>query len=121
MVKKGKTPVLTPEETRQLLDSIDTRTLVGLRDRALIGLLTYSFSRVSAAVTMRVQDCSVQGRRSWVRLHEKGSEVHEVPCHHTLDQFLEEYIKAAGIGDDAKGFLFRSARTEAAPRSRGDR
>ena len=38
-VKRGKTPVLTPDEARKLLDSIDVTTLVGLRDRALIGLM----------------------------------------------------------------------------------
>lgn len=36
VIKRGKTPVLTSEEARQLLDSIDTSTVVGLRDRALI-------------------------------------------------------------------------------------
>ena len=44
VVRKGKTPVLTAEETRQLLDAIDTRTIVGLRDRALIGVMVYSFA-----------------------------------------------------------------------------
>ena len=49
VVKTGKTPVLTAGETRGLLDAIDTGTLVGLRDRAVIGLMVYSFARVSAA------------------------------------------------------------------------
>jgi site-specific recombinase XerD len=37
VVKSGKTPVLSPEEARALIDSIDITTLSGLRDRALIG------------------------------------------------------------------------------------
>src|SRR5205814_7571576 len=49
VVKKGKTPVLTAAEARQLLDSIGANTLIGLRDRALIALMCYSFARVSAA------------------------------------------------------------------------
>jgi integrase len=48
--------VLTPDEARKLLDSIDVTTAVGLRDRALIGMMAYSFARVSAAVAMRVED-----------------------------------------------------------------
>jgi site-specific recombinase XerD len=56
VVKRGKTPVLTADQARQLLDSIDVSTIVGLRDRALIGLMVYSFARVSAAVGMRVED-----------------------------------------------------------------
>ena len=39
VVKRGKTPVLTAEEARQLLDSIDVSTTIGLRDRALIGVM----------------------------------------------------------------------------------
>jgi site-specific recombinase XerD len=42
VVKKGKTPVLSAEETRNLLDAIDTSKMAGLRDRALIGLMVFS-------------------------------------------------------------------------------
>ena len=79
-VKKGKTPVLGADEARALLDAIDTATLIGLRDRALIGLMVYTFARVGAAAGMRVEDVYVQGRRTWVRLHEKGGKRHEMPC-----------------------------------------
>jgi integrase len=58
---------------------------------------------------MKVGDYFVQGRRRWVRLHEKGGKEHDVPCHHSLDQFLDEYIAAAGIADDIDGYLFRTA------------
>src|SRR5271166_2030220 len=70
VVKRGNTPVLTPAEARQLLDSIDVTTLVGLRDRALIGLMAYSFARVGAAVAMRVEDYYPEGKRWRVRREE---------------------------------------------------
>ena len=85
VVNKGKTPVLLGEEARVLLDSIKTDTLVGLRDRALIALLVYTFARVSAAVQMNGEDVYVQGKRLWVRLHEKGGKEHTLPCHHELE------------------------------------
>ena len=107
-VKKGKTPVLSAEEARTLLDSIDTSTAIGLRDRALIGLMVYTFARVGAAIKMRVEDVYIQGRRTWVRLHEKGGKQHEMPCHHNLEAWLHEYIEGAQLGD-TKGYLFRSA------------
>jgi integrase/recombinase XerD len=109
VVKKGKTPVLTAAEARQLLDSIETDTLIGLRDRALIAVMCYSFARVSATVAMNVEDYYQQGRRSWFRLHEKGGKFHEVPVHHTAEEYLDAYIAAGGISDDRKGPLFRSA------------
>ena len=108
--KRGKTPVLQADEARVLLDSIDITSLPGLRDRALIGLMVYTFARVGAAISMRVEDFYVQGRRGWVRLHEKGGKEHEMPTHHNLDRYLEEYIAAAAIGEDRKGSLFRTAR-----------
>jgi site-specific recombinase XerD len=110
VVKRGKTPVLTSDQARALLDSIDTSTLVGLLDRALIGVMTYAFARIGAVVAMRVEDYFANGKRWWVRLHEKGGKRHEMPAHHKLEAFLDEYIKAAGIGDHGKSPLFRSAR-----------
>lgn len=107
-VKKGKTPVLTAEEARTLLDAIDTGTPAGLRDRALIALMVYTFARVGAAVQMRVQDVFVQGRRTWIRLHEKGGKEHEMPCHHSLEEYLHAYIEGAGLVGDPKGYLFRT-------------
>ena len=56
VVRRGKTPVLTEEQARRLIESIDTSTLVGLRDRALIGVMTYAFARIGAVVAMRVED-----------------------------------------------------------------
>src|SRR5579862_9039842 len=85
VVKKGKTPVLTADEARILLDSIDTSTVMGLRDRLLIALMAYTFARVGAALQMRVEDYFIQGRRGRVRLHEKGGKEHEVPAHHNLE------------------------------------
>jgi integrase/recombinase XerD len=109
VVRKGKTPYLASDEARALLDSIETTTLVGLRDRALIATMTYTFARVSAAIGMKVRDYYVLGRRSRVRLHEKGGKEHEVPCHHNLEKYLDEYIGAAGLAGDSDGPLFRTA------------
>ena len=108
--RRGKTPVLQADEARTLLDSIDTSSLPGLRDRALIGLMVYTFARVGAAISMRVEDFYVQGRRGWVRLHEKGGKEHEMPTHHNLDRYLEEYIRVAGIVEARKEPLFRTTR-----------
>jgi site-specific recombinase XerD len=107
-VRRGKTPVLEPSEARALLDAIDVSTIAGLRDRALIGLMVYSFARIGAALGMKVEDVYIQRRRLWVRLHEKGGKRHEMPCHHNLETYLHAYIEAAGLGGDLKGPLFRT-------------
>ncbi|MDR3440584.1 tyrosine-type recombinase/integrase [Telmatospirillum sp.] len=108
VVRVGKTPVLEPTEARALLDSIDATAPAGLRDRALIALMVYSFARIGAALAMKVEDVFTQNRRLWVRLHEKGGKDHAMPCHHTLEQALAAYVEGAGLGDDPKGPLFRT-------------
>lgn len=112
VVKRGKTPVLSAEEARRLLDSLPI-TLIGLRDRALIAVMLYSFARVSAVVNMKVKDYYQNGRRCWIRLREKGGKQHEVPAHHNAEAYLDEYLNAAELEKD--GWLFpsydRKART----------
>jgi len=106
--RTGKTPVLSPQEARQLLDSIPMDSIIGLRDRALIALMTYSFARIGAAIGMEVRDLFVQNRRLWVRLHEKGGKRHEMPCHHSLEQYLDAYLNAGGLRDHPRRPLFRT-------------
>jgi site-specific recombinase XerD len=107
-VTAGKTPVLSPEEARTLIDSIEVTTVVGLRDRALIALMVFSFARIGAALGMKVEDLYTQNLRVWVRLREKGGKAHAMPCHHNLETYLTVYIEGAGLDTDPKGPLFRT-------------
>jgi len=106
--KRGKTPVLAPEEARAILDAIDVSTPSGLRDRALIGLMVYAFARVGAALAMKVDDLFVRNHRLWVRVHENGGKRHELPCHHNLEAYLHAYVDGCGLVGDSKGALFRT-------------
>lgn len=107
--KKGKTPILDEDGMRQLMDSIDTNDVIGLRDRALIALMFYSFGRVSAVLGMNVKDYYPRGKRSFIGLHEKGGKYHEVPVHHKAEEYLDAYIEAAGISGEKDTPLFRSS------------
>jgi site-specific recombinase XerD len=106
--RRGKTPILDAKQAGGLLASIPEDNIAGLRDRALIGLMTYSFARIGAALGMSVRDVFRERNQLMVRLKEKGGKRHEMPCHHRLDEYLSLYIEAAGIGTDATGPLFRS-------------
>src|SRR5579863_1788213 len=88
---------------------MDISTVVGLRDRALIAVMTYTFARVGAVVALAVEDYFPQKKRWWLRLREKNGKLNEMPCHHTLEEYLDAYIEVAGIDGDRKGPLFRSA------------
>jgi integrase len=109
VVRKGRTPVLAAGEAQALIRHIDASTLVGRRDRALIGVMLYGLARVGAAVGMRVGDFERRGLRWWVVLSEKGGRVHELPAHHNLEAWLIEYVEAAGIAGAPRSPLFRAA------------
>jgi site-specific recombinase XerD len=106
--RAARQDAVDPAEARQLIDAIDTTIVIGLRDRALIGLMVYSFARIGAAIGMRVEDVYSQNRRLWVRLHEKGGKQHAMPCHHNLETYLHEYLAGAGLANDPKAFLFQT-------------
>ena len=115
VVKKGKTPVLAPSQARQLLDGIPIMAaesgspcVTGLRDRALIGVMVYTFARVSAVVAMNVEDYWRNGKRWFIRMHEKNGKHHEVVAHHNAEAYLDAYLYAAGIADQHHSPLFRT-------------
>ena len=79
------------------------------RATALIASMFFTFARVGAVIAMSVEDYYPQGKRYWLRFHEKGGKEHEMPAHHTLEEFLDSYIQAAGIANERKSPLFRTA------------
>lgn len=101
------TPILTPQQTRSFLESIECHSIVGLRDRAIIAVMVYAFARVGALVTMLREDYFESGGRYWLRLHERGGRPHAVPAHRTAASFVQAYLNAAQI-DEPGGVLFRS-------------
>lgn len=107
-IKRGKTRVLSPDQVRELLAAIDTETLIGLRDRALIALMAFTFARVGGAVSMNVGDYFTEGRVHKVRLQEKGSKEHVVPAHHQLVEYLDAYLGAARTAVDENRPLFQT-------------
>ena len=108
----GKTPALTAEEARELLDSIvaEKQELPQLRDRAIIGVMTYTFARVSAVVGLDVGDYFRAGHRWKIRLHEKGGQRRTVPVHHKAKDYLDAYLDTAGIREERDEPLFQSLR-----------
>lgn len=116
-IRRGKTNVLTAAEVRTLLDSIPlTRPnrdagqvepdAAGIRDRTLIALMTFTFARIGAVLALKVKNVERRNHRLWIRLLEKGGKVHDVPCHHTLDAYLTDYLEITGLGRRPKTPLF---------------
>ena len=110
IARRGKTPVLAAHEAKMLLDSIDCSHVVGMRDRAIIAVMIYSFARVSAVVGLRGEDYYRNQGRVWFRLREKGGKVHELPVHHIAENMVDVYLDESKIERQSSMPLFRSAR-----------
>ena len=107
VVRVGKTPVLSDDEARVLLESISVNRLAGLRDRALIGTMLYTFGRVGAVIAMDVEDYRFSNHQRSFLLHEKGGKEHQVPAHHKIVEYLGEYMDATGLWDTPKAPMFQ--------------
>jgi integrase/recombinase XerD len=109
-VVEGKTPALSVEQARRLLTSIETSHVVGLRDRAIIATLIYTAARVGAVAKLRLRDYYADGNQWWFRFDEKGGKARTIPARHDVEMYIEAYVHAAGIENDADETpLFRSA------------
>lgn len=106
--RTGKTPVIIPAQVRQILDSIPLLSQADYRDRALIGLMVFSFFRVSAALALSLKDYELRGEQRWIIGEEKGSKRHEMPVHPSLETILDEYIEFVGFTDPTTP-LFQSS------------
>jgi site-specific recombinase XerD len=100
VVEEGSTPILTAEEARTFIEGLPTASIKDKRDKAIIGVLTYTFARVSAIVRMKTQDYYRTGNRWKARLQEKGGKRRDVPLHHKAKDYLDAYLEAAGLEEE---------------------
>jgi site-specific recombinase XerD len=103
----GITPILEAGQMRDLLDSIETTSIKGLRDRAAIAVMAYTFARVSAVALLLREDYRLMGKRPQLRLQEKGGKEKLVWLHHEAEEFLDRYLEKSGI-TDPKAPLFQT-------------
>jgi site-specific recombinase XerD len=104
--REGKTPAFDTDQVQKVLDNIDTSNEVGLRDRALLGTLAYTFARIGAVVNLKVEDYFQTGKRSMIRFSEKGGKETEIPVHHKLEELLDQYLETSGLRNQPNAPLF---------------
>ena len=122
-VVEGKTPEITVQHARKLLNSINViekikrdgveeeqPCLMGLRDRAMLAILAYTSSRAGATAQLRRGDFYDTGDQWMLRFTEKGGKSREIPVRHDLRQMIAAYIEAADLRQAPKDApLFRPA------------
>jgi integrase/recombinase XerD len=58
---------------------------------------------------LKVEDYYPSGKRFLLRFNEKGGKEKELPVHHKLEELLDEYLKATGLGAEPDSLLFPAA------------
>jgi len=108
-VIEGKTPEITIDQATRLIKSIDTGSVVGLRDRAIIAVLVFTAARAGAVAKLRLQHFVYDGTQYTLRFDEKGGKSREIPVRHDLQGIILEYIRAAKLEKAAEESpLFRT-------------
>ena len=102
---EGKTPAFVDGEVQRLLDAVDTSTHTGLRDRALLGVLAYTFARIGAVVNLKVEDYYPSRKRFLLRFKEKGGKEKELPVHHKLEEILDQFDLSSKTRTGSAQFL----------------
>lgn len=116
-VMEGRTPEITIEQARKVIASVRVQTkdahgktvplAVGLRDRAIIGVMFYTGARAGAIAKLAINNIRGDGVQQSLRFEEKGNKSREIPVRHDLWQWISEYIAAAPVGDPSHP-LFRT-------------
>ena len=91
---RGTTPMIEPDEIKQLMASIDTVGLAGIRDRAAIAVLGYTAVRAAGIAKLRRGD--YRGRPGHMQLYfrEKGGTQHQIEVRSDLEVCLNDYLAA---------------------------
>lgn len=108
-VDEGRTPEITPLQSRTLLQSIDVTSIVGTRDKAVIATLIFTAARAGAVANLKRGHLQ-QESGQWILLfREKNGVQRKIPVRHDLQLMLQDYLDDADLlGIDRELPLFRS-------------
>jgi site-specific recombinase XerD len=110
--QEGKTPALGDHQARSLLDSPDTSTIKGMRDRAILSMFLYHGLRREELCSLRVRDIHVRRGVPHFRVHGKGNKLRFLPLHVGTAELLDTYLDRAGCKEEPSAALFQSLRAD---------
>lgn len=90
-----KSPLLTRQQVRRLLDAPDPNTLIGARDLAILSILAYAGCRISEVCSLRIKDYYEDGGYWVLNFRVKGGKRHVVGINRELQIALDYYLRMA--------------------------
>jgi len=104
---EGKTPALSDDQARLLLEAPAGKTLKGKRDQAILATMLYHGLRCDELCKLKVKDFSQRRGLMHLRVHGKGRKIRFLPVHPRALARVQEYLETAGHGAEGEGPLFR--------------
>ncbi|MBD2222787.1 tyrosine-type recombinase/integrase [Calothrix sp. FACHB-1219] len=104
---EGKTPALSLDQARALLDAPDPQSPKGIRDRAILAVMLLGGLRRAEVVALRVKDFYLQ--RSGVqhlRVLGKGGKVRFIPVPPLMRERVQRYLDLRGVAQQGDERLF---------------
>jgi len=99
--------VLSEEEVKTLINAPEKKTVIGIRDKAMLELLYATGLRVSELVNLKIQNINLETK--FLRCFGKGGKERLVPIGSYAVQTIQEYLKTRSK-KDPKDFLFITSR-----------
>lgn len=87
-----KTESLDEDDITKLINSIETTTAIGLRDRALIATIAFTFAPIGNILRLKVEDLSEINEKLFIRIQNKTNDTNEIQCHKNLGKIFREYM-----------------------------
>jgi site-specific recombinase XerD len=103
---EGKTPALSDDQARALLEAPRTDTWQGKRDRAMLAVLLYHGLRASEMCSLRIKDYADRRGIKTLVVHGKGSKLRYLPVHPKAAAAVVEYLAACEHAGDENAPLF---------------
>ena len=104
---EGKTPALSIDQAKLLLDAPPENTLKGKRDRAILATLLYHGLRREELCSLRVKDLRMRQGIRHLEIYGKGDKIRFIPVHPKAAVLIERYLQEADHGEEKDSPLFR--------------
>jgi len=101
-----KSKCLSKDEVTRLIKEPDISTAIGLRDRAILSIFSYSGCRISELCKLKVKDFYMDNDYPVLRFIIKGGKEHVVAINQECANHIKEYLKTEGHSVDFNSHLF---------------
>ncbi|MEG0772337.1 tyrosine-type recombinase/integrase [Clostridium sp.] len=95
-INNEETAFLTEEECKVLLNSIDTSTILGLRNKALLSLALTTALRKSEIINIKLKDIVKYGDYDVIKVTRKGNKLDMVKLQPKVKELIYAYVIESG-------------------------